>query len=218
MRLHARPEADERSPSRSTRRPARRACVSCCDDCRSRRTRARSCNAELARDRRRARARRALVRLGGNERVGARAARARLPSSATRGSRRRRLAATRDGGAGSTRWCFDSRPCRPRSSSVWMQAMSIVGDLSGHADSRHARCAASFAASFRRATASIDALRRQFIGAASSGIARIGERLPAPNCGPRCAPPPAADRLSAGIKRTFDPTRAESRNSRRAVA
>jgi glycolate oxidase FAD binding subunit len=49
----------------------------------------------------------------------------------------------------------------------------------------------------------VSALRRTF--SAPPATTRIGERLPA-ELWPLCSPPPTADRLSAGIKRTFDPS------------
>ena len=85
---------------------------------------------------------------------------------------------------------------------VWTHAMSIATDCQGtmvHATASRGvvRCIVPSSG------ASIDALRRHF-GASVSAIKRIGERLPA-DLWPACAPPPTADRLSTGIKRTFDP-------------
>jgi hypothetical protein len=51
---------------------------------------------------------------------------------------------------------------------------------------------------------SVDILRQQFLASPTSN--RIGERLP-DDLWSVVAPPPAADRLSVGIKATFDPHR-----------
>jgi len=51
--------------------------------------------------------------------------------------------------------------------------------------------------------ASVAAIKRRF--AAPAAFSRIGERLPA-ELWPLCSPAPTADRLSAGIKRAFDPS------------
>lgn len=53
-----------------------------------------------------------------------------------------------------------------------------------------------------KSDASLAALTRRFAAPAASS--RIGERLPA-ELWPLCSPAPTADRLSAGIKRAFDP-------------
>lgn len=85
---------------------------------------------------------------------------------------------------------------------VWTQASSMAAECPGtmmHATASRGvvRCIVPSSA------ASIDALRRHF-GASLSTIRRIGERLPA-ELWTACSPPPTADVLSSGIKRTFDP-------------
>jgi glycolate oxidase FAD binding subunit len=83
---------------------------------------------------------------------------------------------------------------------VWAHAMTIAASCAGtliHAAASRGvvRCIVP------RTAASIDALRSSSV---SSGIKRIAERLP-DDLWPAFAPPPTADRLSSGIKRTFDP-------------
>jgi len=85
--------------------------------------------------------------------------------------------------------------------SVWSQAISVAATCPGtliHATAARGvvRCIVP------RSDASVNALQRQFVD--STDVRRIGERLPA-ELWAACAPPPTADRLSAGIKRTFDP-------------
>jgi len=85
--------------------------------------------------------------------------------------------------------------------SVWSQAISVAATCPGtliHATAARGvvRCIVP------RSDASVNALQRQFVD--STDVRRIGERLPA-ELWAACAPPPTTDRLSAGIKRTFDP-------------
>ena len=84
---------------------------------------------------------------------------------------------------------------------VWGQATSVAAACPGtliHA----AAARGSVRCIVPRSAASIDAVRRHFVE--STDVKRIGERLPA-ELWSACAPPPTADPLSAGIKRTFDP-------------
>jgi hypothetical protein len=85
---------------------------------------------------------------------------------------------------------------------VWSHGMSVAATCPGtliHA----AAARGAVHCIVPRSAASIDALRQHFVE--STDVKRIGERLPA-ELWSACAPP-TADRLSAGIKRTFDPNR-----------
>jgi glycolate oxidase FAD binding subunit len=84
---------------------------------------------------------------------------------------------------------------------VWDEAVAISAACHGtliHASPARGvvRCAVPMNAT------SVEFLLRQFLESPASN--RIGERIPE-ELWPACAPPPAADRLSVGIKRTFDP-------------
>ncbi len=84
----------------------------------------------------------------------------------------------------------------------WREASAIATECAGtlmHASPSRGvvRCIVP------KSEAAVSALRRRF--AAPVHGSRIGERLPT-ELWPLCSPPPTADRLSAGIKRAFDPS------------
>ena len=83
----------------------------------------------------------------------------------------------------------------------WRQANEIATECAGtliHASPSHGivRCIVP------RTDAAVAALKRWLVTHAQAS--RIGERLPT-DLWALCSPPPTADRLSAGIKRAFDP-------------
>jgi glycolate oxidase FAD binding subunit len=86
--------------------------------------------------------------------------------------------------------------------SKWREANEIAAECPGtlaHASPSRGvvRCIVP------KSDAAIAVLEHRF--AASTQGSRIGERLPA-ELWPLCSPPPTGDRLSAGIKRAFDPS------------
>ena len=83
---------------------------------------------------------------------------------------------------------------------VWTFACAVAGECAGTVLGASpargiVRCVVPDGAS------AVESLRRLW---KDSAVTRVGERLP-PDLWPACSAPPASDRISAGIKRTFDP-------------